>query len=108
VLVCDDVFTRRQARRLSRDFATVGVHIAAERLQEISAGAAVAGAEHTDIRFALLATACHHETHPTVVQQVRRRAGRWLLVVAMSLLSLGALIALTLLMLTMVQPTFSR
>lgn len=105
MLVCDDVLTRRQARRLSREFATIGVYIAADRLLEISAGAVVAGAEHTDIRFALMATAYNHETHPTVITQVRRHAGRWLLVGAMILVSLGALIALTLLMLNMVQPT---
>jgi len=105
VLVCDDVLTRRQARRLSRDFATIGVRIPAERLQEISAGATLACAEHTDINFALLATAYNREARPTMVAQVRRHAGRWLLVTTMALVSLSALIALALLMLNMVQPT---
>jgi hypothetical protein len=107
MLVCDDVLTRRQARRLSREFATVGVQIAPDRLQQISAGAPIVGEEHTDVNFALVATAYSHQYRATPFAYVRGHAGRWLLVGAMTLLSLSLLIALTLGMLTMVQPTFT-
>jgi hypothetical protein len=107
MLVCEDVLTRRRARRMSREFATVGVQIQPERLQQISAGAPICGDEHIDVNFALVATAYNIEIRATKYHRVRRNAVRWLLVAAMVLLSLTLLIALTLAMLSMVQPTFT-
>jgi hypothetical protein len=107
MLVCDDVLTRRKARRMSREFATVGVRIAPERLQQISAGAPVVGDEHIDVNFALVVTAYNTEARATRFHDVRRHAVRWLLVGAMTLVSLSLLIGLALLMLSMVQPTFT-
>lgn len=107
MLVRDDVLSRRQARRLSREFAGVGVLIPPERLQQISAGAPIFGDEHIDVTFALVATTCNIETRANRFHRLRRRAARWLLVGAMVLVSLTLLIALTLAMLSMVQPTFT-
>lgn len=107
MLVCDDVLSRRQARRLSREFAGVGVQIPPERLQQISAGAPIFGDEHIDVNFALVATTCNIETRSARFHRLRRRAARALLVGAMVVLSLSVLIALTLAMLSMVQPTFT-
>ena len=107
MLVCEDVLTRRQARRMSREFAGVGVQIPPERLQQISAGAPIFGDEHVDVNFALVATACNVEARVSRFQEMRRQVARGLLVGAMVVLSLIVLIALTLAMLSMVQPTFT-
>lgn len=106
MLVCEDVLTRRQARRMSRDFATIGVQIAPDRLQQISAGATAHGREWTDVNFALVATAYNQQARAASFDGIRRHAARWLLVGAMTILSLSLLISLTLLMLSLVQPTF--
>ena len=106
MLVCDDVLTRRQARRMSREFAAVGVQIQPDRLQEISAGARSCGSELIDVNFALVATAYNQHSRTMTFQHLRRHAARWLLVAAMMVISLGLLISLTLGMLSLVQPTF--
>lgn len=106
MLVCDDVLTRRQARRMSREFATVGVQIQPDRLQQISAGARSCGRELIDVNFALVATAYNQQSRTVTFHNVRRHAAHWLLVAAMVVLSLGLLISLTLAMLSLVEPTF--
>lgn len=57
----DRSLTRGQARRMSRDFARVGVGLSADRLREISAGASADDDELASIDFALLATGIAHE-----------------------------------------------
>ena len=48
--------TSRQARRMRREFARVGVCVSADRLREITAGAAASEEERTDIEFAMAVT----------------------------------------------------
>jgi hypothetical protein len=59
--VRDQVLSRRQARRRSRRFATVGVGIPATRLREIAAGAPASDHELADVSFALAVTEIQRE-----------------------------------------------
>jgi hypothetical protein len=54
--VRNQILGRRQARRLSRRFARVGVSTPPRRLQQMLAGAPVTYEEVADVNFALIAT----------------------------------------------------
>ena len=71
---------RRQARRMSRRFATVGVGIPPARLREMAAGAPAADDELTDVNFAFVATEIERaQRHAKFVHC--QRCAVWLLVV---------------------------
>jgi hypothetical protein len=85
---------------MSRSFAGVGVAIPATRLQQISAGSAVANDEWTDIKFALTAIELEREDRRAKFKRGRCRGGRCLLFVAFALVALNLLICMGLVMLT--------
>ena len=66
------VLGRRQARRLSRRFARVGVDTPPQRLQQMLAGAPVADDEVTDVNFALIATQLRHEQLVAKIARLKR------------------------------------
>jgi hypothetical protein len=88
---------------MSRRFACVGVGIPATRLQEIAAGAPVAGDEMTDVSFALAATELVREQRHANVQRNQRRAIRWLIVAGMIIVALNALLCAALLLFSLAQ-----
>jgi hypothetical protein len=98
-----DALGRRHARRMSRSFAGVGVAIPATRLRQISAGAAFAGDELTDIRFALTAIELEREDRRAKFKRGRRFGTRCVLFVAFVLVALGLLIGMGLVMLSALQ-----
>ncbi|WP_343599205.1 hypothetical protein [Mycobacterium sp.] len=90
----DQVLSRRQARRMSRRFAGVGVGIAAVRLQELAAGAPVAGDELADVNFAVVASEMQRAERLARFQRNRRRCVEYLLVAGLVLASLNLLFCL--------------
>ena len=98
---------RRQARRMSRRFAGVGVPIAPARLREMAAGAPVADDELTDVSFALAATEIEREQRHAKFVRGRRCAVRWLIVAGMVMVLLNLLICMAYGMLTLAQHTSS-
>jgi hypothetical protein len=75
VIVTGKSLTPRQARRMSRDFARVGVDMSAERLRDISAGGA-AGDEWADIEFALVASGIRDQEHQERLDRLDQRTRR--------------------------------
>lgn len=96
---------RRQARRMSRRFAGVGVGIAPARLREMAAGAPAADDELTDVSFAFVATEIQREQRHAKFAHGRRCAVRWLIVAGMVLLLLNVLICMAYGMLSLAQHT---
>lgn len=85
------VLGRRQARRLSRRFARVGVTTPPDRLRLMVAGSPAAHAEVADFHFAVIATQFKREQFSARVRQLKRRGARSLLVVGMVLVTLNFL-----------------
>lgn len=83
---------RRNARRLSRQFAGVGVEIPAARLQEIASGAPVDTDEWVDVAFGLTACEIEREERLAKFARARRRSTYYLIVAAMGLVILGVLV----------------
>jgi hypothetical protein len=92
--------SRRQARRISRSFAEVGVAVQPVRLQQIAAGAPCANDELTDVKFAVAATRIVREDRRAKMRRGRRRGTRCLLFLGLVLAALNLLICLGLVMLT--------
>lgn len=84
---------RHNARRLSRQFAAVGVGIPAARLQEIASGAPVDTEEWFDIIFGLTACEIEREQRHARFARGRRRGAHCLVVAAIGLVILGVLIS---------------
>ena len=84
--------TGRQARRLSRSFAQVGVEIPAPRLREIAAGASASASEATNVHFALLATETRREDRQAKRRRVKDRNLRWLVAVTLFFVLLNTLV----------------
>ena len=82
---------RRQARRLSRRFARVGVTTPPDRLRQMLAGAPAADAELADFNFALIATQFKKDQFRARVRRMKRRGARSLLFVGMVLITLNFL-----------------
>jgi hypothetical protein len=99
------VLSRGQARRMSRRFAGVGVGIPAVRLQEIAAGAPVAGDELADVNFALAATELKREARLATFQRGRRRCMRWLIASGMVLVVLNLLLCVACIFFSLAQHT---
>jgi hypothetical protein len=86
------VLARRNARRLSRQFAGVGVEIPAARLQEIASGAPVDTDEWVDVVFGLLAWEIERDERRAKFARARRCSTYYLIVAAMGLVILGVLV----------------
>jgi hypothetical protein len=87
----NQVLGRRQARRLSRRFARVGVNTSPERLRQMLAGVPVAAAEVTDVNFALIAIQLKREELVTKFKRLKRRGARSLIFVGLVLVTLNFL-----------------
>jgi hypothetical protein len=87
----NQIVGRRQARRLSRRFARVGVTTPPDRLRVMLAGSPVACAEVTDFNFALIATRLKREQFSARVQRMKRHGTRSLLFVGLVLVTLNFL-----------------
>lgn len=89
--VRNQILGRRQARRLSRRFARVGVATPPQRLQQMLAGAPVADHEVADVNFALIATQLRHEQLVAKFARLKRRGTRSLIFVGLVLVTLNFL-----------------
>jgi hypothetical protein len=99
----DHLLSRRQARRLSRRFAGVGVGIPAARLQEIAAGAPVSDNELTDVNFALTATEIKREERHAKFVRSQHRVVHWLIVAGLVLVVVNFLLCVAYLLFSLVQ-----
>jgi hypothetical protein len=89
--VGSQIVGRRQARRLSRRFARVGITTPPDRLRQMLAGAPAADAEVADFNFALIATQFKRDQFRARVRRIKRRGARSLLFVGMVLVTLNFL-----------------
>jgi hypothetical protein len=87
----NQVLSRRQARRLSRRFARVGVNTPPERLCQMLAGVPFAAGEVTDLNFAFIATRLRREQLSAKFKRLKRRGARSLLFVGLVLVTLNFL-----------------
>jgi hypothetical protein len=85
---------RRQASRMSRHFAGVGVGIPEARLREIASGAPVDSDEWVDVMFGLAASEIKREERLAKIARSRRRGTHWLIVAGMGLVALNALLCM--------------
>jgi hypothetical protein len=97
--------SRRQARRLSRRFAGVGVRVSPGRLRDIAAGAQCADDEWVDVGFAVMAVRALREERWAKVRRMRRRSGWWLVGVGLFLAALNFLACLAYVMFSLIQQT---
>ena len=82
---------RRQARRLSKRFAQVGVNTPPERLRLVLAGGPVAADEVADVSFAFIAMQLKREQLSAKFKRLKRRGARSLIFVGMVLVTLNFL-----------------
>ena len=94
---------RREARRLSRRFARVGVDTAPQRLQQMVAGAPVAAAEATDVNFALIASQIKRDERTAKLGRLQRRGTRLLIFVGLILVTLHFLCCMAYLLVSLTQ-----
>lgn len=94
---------RRQARRLSRRFAVVGVHIPPTRLQQLVAGTQVADRELTDVNFALIATHYLQEKKAAKTKHMQRRCRHAVICAGLILVALNFLFCIAYLFFTLTQ-----
>ena len=85
---------RRRLRRLSRGWASVGVGVAPDRLEQIAAGHEPTAAELVDITFAELALRTKHELRHDQHVSSKRRLVRGVMVIAATIVALNALLCL--------------
>jgi len=102
----DQVLSRRQARRMSRRFAEVGVGIPPARLQELAAGAPFSDDESADVKFALAATEIQRQARLAEFAQRRRRCIWWLIVAGLVLVALNSLVCMAYIVLSVAQHAF--
>ncbi len=89
--VRNQVIGRRQARRLSKRFAQVGVNTPPERLRVVLAGGPVAADEVADVSFALIAMQLRREQLSAKFKRLKRRGARSLIFVGLVLVTLNFL-----------------
>ncbi|OBJ54837.1 hypothetical protein A9W95_16405 [Mycobacterium sp. 1423905.2] len=99
------VLGRRQARRLCRRFAHVGVDIPPKRLQHLAAGAPPVDGELTDVNFALIASQIVREKRAAKVKRLRRRGTMSLLFAGLVLVVLNFLFCIAYVFLNLAQQT---
>jgi hypothetical protein len=86
-----DVLGRRQARRVCRSCARVGVQTRPERLQQMLAGVPVTADEITNVNFALIATQLNREKRGAKFKRLRRQGARSLIFAGLVLVVLNFL-----------------
>ncbi|MGA9492356.1 MAG: hypothetical protein WBV80_19175 [Mycobacterium sp.] len=89
--VRNQIVGRRQARRLSRRFARVGVTTPPDRLRMMLAGSPAAYAEVADFHFASIATQFKREQFSARLRRLKRRSTRSLLFLGLVLVTLNFL-----------------
>lgn len=99
----DQCLGRRQARRLSRRFAQVGVDTAPQRLQQMVAGAPVPDDEVTDVHFALIATQIKRDERTAKLGRLQRRGTRFLIFLGLVLVMLNFLCCVAYLLVSLTQ-----
>ena len=87
----NQLVSRRQARRLSRRFARVGVNTPPQRLRQMLAGAPVSANEVADVNFAFIATRLKREQRGSKFKRLKRRGARSLIFVGLVLVTLNFL-----------------
>ncbi|HME76890.1 MAG TPA: hypothetical protein VKI00_14940 [Mycobacterium sp.] len=87
----NQVVSRRQARRLSRRFARVGVDTPPDRLRQMLAGVPFAYSEVADVNFAFIAMQLKREQLAAKYKRLKRRGARSLLFVGLVLVTLNFL-----------------
>ncbi|WP_079220097.1 hypothetical protein [Mycobacterium intermedium] len=97
------ILGRRQARRLCRRFACVGVHTQPRRLQELLAGAPAAERELTNVNFAIIATHLCREQRSAKIKRMKRRGTRALMFAGLLLVVLNFLFCLAYLFVDLTQ-----
>ncbi len=95
----------RQLKRMSRDFAGVGVGIAPERLQQIAQGGSATDDELIDVSFALAATKMLDEQRRSKRGRAGRRCVHGLVVFGAILVAVNVLLCLALAMFVLTQHT---
>lgn len=88
--------SRRRLRRLSRQYATVGVDVPAGRLRQIAGGCPASDAERVDIAFADAALRFHGERRHHTRVRAQRRCVHSLIVAGSAVLAMAFLISLAL------------
>ena len=101
--VHNQILRRRQARRLSRRFARVGVNTPPERLRQMLAGAPVTAGEVADVNFAFIATRLKREQFAAKFKRLKRRSTRSLLFAGLVLVVLNFLFCLAYVLLNLAQ-----
>lgn len=86
--------SRRRLRRLSRQFAAVGVDLTAARLAEIAAGHPASEAEMVDVAFADAATRIRHEAGRSRRVRTTRRCVHSAIVVGATVVALVMVVCL--------------
>lgn len=95
------ILGRRQARRLSRRFALVGVDIPPTRLRQLVTGSPVADKELTDVNFALIATNYNREKQAAKLGQLQRRCRHACVCAGLTVVSLNFLFCIAYLFFTL-------
>jgi hypothetical protein len=98
------VLGRRQARRLCKRFARVGVETRPERLQQMLAGVPVADVEVTDVSFALIATQMNRESRAAKLKRLQRRGMLSLMFAGLILVVLNFLFCVAYVLLNLATP----
>jgi hypothetical protein len=94
---------RREARRVCRRCARVGVETRPERLQAMVAGVPVADDEFTDVNFALIATQINREKRATKFKGLRRRGTHSLIFAGLVLVVLNFLFCIAYVLLNLTE-----
>lgn len=94
---------RRQARRLSRRFAVVGVDIQPTRLQQLIIGSPVAGKEMVDVNFALIAMQFNREKRVAKSTHLKRRCNHAIICTGLMLVALNFLFCVAYLFFSLTQ-----
>jgi hypothetical protein len=97
--------SRRQLKRLSRNFAGVGVGIPPERLQQIVAGGTATDDEMVDVTFALTATQLLSERRRSKLGRAQRRCVRGIILAVAILIAINVLLCLGLMLFVLTQHT---
>jgi hypothetical protein len=93
-VIASQIVGRRQARRLSRRVARVGVTTPPERLQLMLAGAPEMSAEVADFTFTLIAAQLKREQFAAKIRRMKRRGTRSLIFAGLVLVTLNFLVCM--------------
>jgi hypothetical protein len=99
------VLGRREARRVCRRCASVGIQTRPERIQAMVAGVPVADDEFTDVNFALIATQINREKRAAKFRGLRRRGTHSLIFAGLVLIVLNFLFCIAYVLLNLTEQT---